>query len=433
MHPFPRFAHAARALARCAVLAALALTPLAPRVAAAQEGAAAEVFRRFSDRVIKVQVIETGSAAKARIGSGFFATADGHVVTNYHVVSDLILAPERYRAEIVDARGTVTPVRVLGVDVVHDLAVIGAAVRPAAWFPIAESKAVQGDRLYALGHPEDLGLSIVEGTYNGLLQHTLYPRLHFTGSLNSGMSGGPTIAADGRVIGVNVSTAGNQLSFLVPVERAVALLRGVLAPGATPPARTLADVGRQLRDYQELYLRDMFAGPTKTVDLGPYRLVTQPAPFFRCWADATRRPQRPYEQVQHRCSTDDYVFISGDQTSGVVSLRHDLITTTTLNPVRFYALYGTVFGRDDTPGGEEEHVTSWKCGTRNVRQAETRMRAVLCLRRYRKLGALYDGVLKVAVLGRGDTGLVSTLTMTGVTFENVERVSRRYLERVSWK
>ena len=414
-------------------LLALCAASFVAAPAAAQDGQAAEVFRRYADRVIKVQVVETGSAAKARIGSGFFATADGHVVTNYHVVSDLILAPERYRAEIVDARGTVTPVTVLGVDVVHDLAIVGAKVRPAAHFALAESRAVQGDRLYALGHPEDLGLSIVEGTYNGLLQHTLYPRLHFTGSLNSGMSGGPTIAADGRVIGINVSTAGNQLSFLVPVERAVALLRGVLSPGATPPARTLAQVGRQLRAYQDLYLREMFAGPTKSVDLGPYRVVTQPAPFFRCWADATRRPQLPYEQVQHRCSTDDYVFISGDQTSGVVSLRHDLITTRSLNPLRFYAHYASVFQRDDTPSGEEEHVTSWKCGTRNVRQADTRMRAVLCLRRYRRLGELYDGVLKVAVLGRGDTGLVSTLTMTGVTFDNVDRVSRRYLERVSWK
>lgn len=423
------------ALRRAVLSLALSLASVAaPAVLPAQgSGATADVFRRYAGRVIKVQVIETGSAAKARIGSGFFVTADGHVVTNYHVVSELIHAPERYRAEVVDARGTVTPVRILGVDVVHDLAVVGAAVRPGAHFAIAESRAVQGDRLYALGHPEDLGLSIVEGTYNGHLQHTLYPRLHFTGSLNSGMSGGPTIAEDGRVIGINVSTAGNQLSFLVPVERAVALLRRVLAPGAEPPARTLADVGRQLRAYQDLYLRDMFAGETKTVDLGPYRLVTQPAPYFRCWADATRRPQRPYEQVQHRCSTDDYVFVAGDQTSGVVSLRHDLISTRTLNPVRFHALYTSVFARDDTPAGQEEHVTSWRCGTRNVRHADTPMRAVLCLRRYRKLGELYDGVLKVAVLGRGDTGLVSTLTMTGVTFDNVDRVSRRYLERVSWK
>jgi serine protease Do len=331
----------------------------------------------------------------------------------------------------------------LGVDVVHDLAIVGTALRPPAHFGFGGGVA-QGTRLYALGHPRDLGLSIVEGTYNGPLPHTLYPRLHFTGSLNPGMSGGPTLAEDGRVIGVNVSTAGEQLSFLVPADRAAALLQRVLAPGGAPPGRTLADVGRQLRDYQDAYLRDMFAGPTQTVPLGPYRLVTQPAPYFRCWADATRRPELPYEQVQHRCSTDDGVFIFGDQATGVIELKHELLSTRTLNAARFYALYTQVFSRDETPSGEEEHVTSWRCATRNVRHAavarsaaarsgEMRMRAVLCLRRYRKLGALYDGVLKVAVLGRRNVGVVSTLTLTGVTFENVDRLTRRYLEQVAWR
>jgi hypothetical protein len=61
------------------------------------------------------------------------------------------------------------------------------------------------------------------------------------------------------------------------------------------------------------------------------------------------------------------------------------------------------------------------------------MRSVLCLRRYRKLGELYDAVLKVAVLGRGNVGLVSTLTMSGVTFDNVQRLSQRYLEHVTWR
>ena len=393
----------------------------------------ADVFRRHAERVVKVQVVETGSAAKASIGSGFFVSENGHVVTNYHVISDLILAPERYRADVIDVSGTSHRVTVLGVDVVHDLAVLDVSHRPRSHFSLEPVRVAQGDRLYALGHPEDLGLSIVEGTNNGLLQHTLYPRLHFTGSLNKGMSGGPTISEDGAVVGVNVSTAGDQLSFLVPTERAAALLQRVQMPGTDPPARTLADVGRQLRAYQDVYMRDMFTGSTKTVILGPFRLVTQPAPFFRCWADAKRRPQRPYEQVDHRCSTDDYVFIAGDQSSGVVSLHHELISTRTLNPFRFYSLYTTTFGRDNTPSGEEEHVTSWKCETRNVRNAGARMRTAICVRRYHRLGELYDAVLKVAVLGRRDVGLVSTLTMTGVTFANVEAVSRRYLERITWR
>jgi hypothetical protein len=135
--------------------------------------------------------------------------------------------------------------------------------------------------------------------------------------------------------------------------------------------------------------------------------------------------------VTHRCSTDDYVFIAGEQSSGVITVEHQLISTTTLNPLRFFSLYTSFFQRDNTPSGEEEHVTSWRCGTRNVHNAGTPMRAVLCLRRYRKLGELYDAVLKVAVLGHRDVGLVSTLTLSGVTFENVQKLSQRYLEHIS--
>ncbi|HUF28430.1 MAG TPA: serine protease [Gemmatimonadaceae bacterium] len=395
--------------------------------------ATAAVFRRYADRVMKIEVIETGSAAKATIGSGFFVTPRGHIVTNYHVVSKLIHSPERYRAEAVEAGGATHPVTLLAADVVHDLAVLGTDLRPPAHFALRPVTVSQGDRLYALGHPRDLGLSIVEGTYNGHLRHTLYPKIHFTGSLNTGMSGGPTIDDVGRVIGVNVSTAGNQLSFLVPVDRVAALVERALAAGDTAIAPTLEEIGNQLRDYQDLYLRGMFAGETKMVELGPYRIVTEPAPFFRCWADATRREELPYETVEHRCSTDDYLFIAGDQTSGVIGLEHELISTRTLNAPQFFALYTNIFGRDNTPSGQEEHVTSWRCGTRNVRHEATPMRAVLCLRRYRKLGELYDGVLKVAVLGHDDSGLVSTLTLSGVTFETLDLLSRRYLEQVSWR
>ena len=74
-----------------------------------------------------------------------------------------------------------------------------------------------GVPVFALGNPLDLGLTVVPGTYNGINLTSYHPRVHFTGSLNSGMSGGPTLSESGQVIGINVSTAGNQVSFLVPV------------------------------------------------------------------------------------------------------------------------------------------------------------------------------------------------------------------------
>jgi serine protease Do len=418
-------------MARWLVLAScLAGGPLS-----AQERSAAtsDVFQRYADHVVKIQVVEEGSAARSSIGSGFFVTDAGHVVTNYHVVSSLINAPDRYRAQLIGADGTPRPVTVLAIDVVHDLAILDSKLPGRPRFTLAPAPIAQGNRLFSLGHPRDLGLSIVEGTYNGLLLHTLYPRIHLTGSLNPGMSGGPTIDEAGRVIGVNVSTAGNQVSFLVPVDRAIALLAGALSPTARKPAPSLAQVGRQLRKYQDVYLRDMFDAKTKLIDLGPFRVATQPTPFFRCWANSKREQDLPYEQVRHNCATDDDIFLDEDQTTGSVTLGHELISTRTLNAPRFFSLYTKLFATDVSPSGVEEYVTSWKCRTRNVRNGDAAMRAVLCLRRYRKLGELYDGYLKLAMLGRSDVGLVTTLTMTGVTFENVERLSSRYLRLVAWR
>jgi hypothetical protein len=57
--------------------------------------------------------------------------------------------------------------------IVGRAAALRAAVRPLEHFALGPATVRQGDRLYSLGHPNDLGLSIVEGTDNGLLQHTL--------------------------------------------------------------------------------------------------------------------------------------------------------------------------------------------------------------------------------------------------------------------
>ena len=116
-------------------------------VAQVRSVATSDVFSRYADRVVKIQVVETGSAAKATIGSGFFVSGSGHLITNYHVISKLIHDPDRYRAELIDVAGAVEPVEVLGVDVVHDLAVLGSALRPRAHFALGSVRIAQGNRL----------------------------------------------------------------------------------------------------------------------------------------------------------------------------------------------------------------------------------------------------------------------------------------------
>ena len=395
---------------------------------------AADIFRRFSDRVVKVQVVEKGSVAKTSLGSGFFVDDSGTIVTNYHVVARLVHRPGRYRIEALVTGAQPRAAEVIAIDVVHDLAIVRTGLTATPHFTLSSIAPARGARLYALGHPKDLGLSIVEGTYNGLLQFTLYPKVHFTGSLNPGMSGGPAVDEAGRVVGINVSTEGEQVSFLVPVDRARELLEKARAPGYTPPKDQLAEVASQIRSFQDAYLKQMLSGTVPTITLGEFVLPTAPESFFKCWADAPERSNRPYTLAYHRCSTDDALFITDEQSAGVVELQHRYLTSKELNAFRFSALYSYQFSAEnEEPYGDEEFVTKFRCTTDNVRHQRVTVRAAFCVRRYRKMPGLYDAVMRSVVLGGDRSGVLTVLELSGVTFENAQLLSRRYLESIAWQ
>ena len=107
-----------------------------------------KVFGKYSDRVVKIHVVEKESGAKAVLGSGFFVDSDGRIVTNYHVISKLVLHPDRYRAELVETAGGIRPLSALAVDVINDLALVKAEVDNVPFFRIVARELQQGTRLY---------------------------------------------------------------------------------------------------------------------------------------------------------------------------------------------------------------------------------------------------------------------------------------------
>lgn len=415
------------------MLIGLVLVGTQPSLAAQDSPTTARVFDRYSSGVVKIEVLEAGSSAKAVTGSGFVVSEDGHLLTNYHVISKLIHDPDRYEAVAITADEQTYPLTVLAVDVVHDLAIARGNLPSTPAFDLAPVEIVQGLRLYSLGHPLELGLTIVEGTYNGLLEHTRYNRIHFTGPINPGMSGGPTITASGQVVGINVATAGNAVSFLVPADHASRLVVEVQTPGYERPDDFLPVVREQILEHQDEYLTDLLSGPGETVTMGPFQLPTRPAPYFNCWGDASIDSETPYEIVDHQCRTDDYIFVSSDMESGVVQMWHRLFTTDELNRFRFYSLYSDDFRINDRwfPGNEED-VTSFLCENRTVRTEHLSLKVVFCARRYRKLPGLYDAVIKAATLGSRSVGLQTALILSGVSFENATALMERYLEAIQW-
>jgi serine protease Do len=392
-----------------------------------------KVFGKYSDRVRKIHVVEKDSGAKAVIGSGFFVSPSGHIITNYHVISKLIVHPDRYRAELVETADASHPLSIIGVDVINDLALIKAEASDAPFLTIASAEPQQGTRLYSMGFPRDIGLSIVEGTYNGLMKHALYKKIHFTAPINPGMSGGPTINASGEVVGVNVSTSGQEISFLVPTDAVLKLMKSA-GPARKDPQGFLEDILSQILAHQDVFFSDDLIRSGQTVRIGEYRLPGELSPFFKCWGDSSRPEKFPYHTVDHRCSTDDYIYISGEQSSGIISFTHRSITNDGMNKFRFSNLYSELFEeRKRYMFGNEEEVTKFECKSGTVRRGEITFKTAFCARGYKKLKGLYDVVFKAAVLGSDDSGLETELEVSGISFEKAVGLTKGYLETITWE
>ena len=207
---------------------------------------ATSLFSELKQTVFQIRVIDIASGDKFTIGSGFQISEQGHIATNFHVVSPYVHDPDKYRLEFVrttqskhaTSEEIIQPAQLLTFDVIHDLALLTINNTDNSqhdFLALSDQPLNKGDRIYSMGNPHDLGMTIIEGNYNGLLQASRYQKILFSGSLNPGMSGGPAINTQGKVIGINVSTQGSEISYLVPVSYLQALIKETDTLAISPP------------------------------------------------------------------------------------------------------------------------------------------------------------------------------------------------------
>ena len=396
---------------------------------------AQRLYQEHNRSVVQIQVIDLATGKKTSIGSGFQFSPQGHIATNFHVVSEAVHAPSRFRVDYVRHDGAAGEVVLLDIDVVHDLAILQSQDSPQGYLPLGESHLLKGTRLFAMGNPFDLGMSIMEGIYNGLMEDSLYKKILFSGSLNPGMSGGPAINREGQVIGINVSTAGNEVSFLVPVEHLKELYDHVLTQPPLKRREWKTYINQQLTQNQEGYMGKLLASVWDTLKVGEANVPGEILKVFKCWGKSEDKEEELYNYAYINCSTNDNIFLSPGLSTGQIFYQYYWMTSKGLNPIRFYHLYEQHFQYPHPyeNARDKEDVTNFQCDNDFVRVDRRDMKVLWCARSYKKYPELYDINLSMALVDQKDRGLLVELVALGVGRKNAVDFARKFMKEITWR
>lgn len=162
------------------------------------------------------------------LGSGFFLTDDGYLITNFHVIEgETRISIEVYHDKNGQLeRQSYKDLRIVAMNKFADLALLKVEDAGAPKFQrvlLGDTDSLaQGERVFAIGSPLGLERTVTEGilsTKTRPMGGDLY--LQTTAQINPGNSGGPLFNLRGEVIGVtNMKlTFGEGLGFAIPVEQ----------------------------------------------------------------------------------------------------------------------------------------------------------------------------------------------------------------------
>lgn len=422
-----------------------AATTAAPAPQASQpptvSASARRLYERSKGQLLQIRTLLKTQDSQASVGSGFLVSDEGHVVTNYHVVSQFALEPDSFRLRYATTDGQGGALELLDFDARRDLALLravddgkgsGLRGRGALAFRPQSQPLAKGERIYSMGNPHDVAFAVVEGNYNGLVERSFDPLIYYAGGINPGMSGGPVLDEDGRVVGVNVSTLlfAQQVSFLVPGEFAEDLVKRSVG---AKPIRTAAwaRLRDQLTRYQDELVTRFLAQPWESANNDRYRVPVPKQDFMRCWGRGTPADTMGLDFERSQCRMDHALFVSGNLQTGWLDMSHEAYDGSKLGALRFSRQYSQSF-RNERLGGADKSRTAPYCKEQFVDREGLPLRAVVCLRAYRKLEGLHDLSVLVTTVDAATAGALGRFDAKGVSFDNALKLAAHYLEGFAW-
>lgn len=172
------------------------------------------------------------------IGSGVVYDADGHIVTNYHVIADA-------QSVSVHLDGKTYPAQIMGEDPETDLAVLKVDATDLKPLPRADSDKIKvGEWVMAIGSPFGLESTVTTGIVSSPQRSTTMPSaagitiyaslIQTDAAINMGNSGGALVNKHGELVGINTliySNSGSSagIGFAIPTNYASQIADQIIA------------------------------------------------------------------------------------------------------------------------------------------------------------------------------------------------------------
>ncbi|TSH95739.1 Do family serine endopeptidase [Verticiella sediminum] len=179
------------------------------------------------------------------VGSGFFISQDGYILTNHHVVD----GADGIVVTLTDGREF--KAEVIGSDQRTDVALIKVDTKDAPVLNVGEPKALRkGEWVLAFGSPFGLDSTVTAGIVSAIGRDTgdYLPFIQTDVAVNPGNSGGPLVNLNGQVVGINsqiVSRSGGfmGISLAIPIDEAMRVVQQLRETGQVVRGRIGVQVG----------------------------------------------------------------------------------------------------------------------------------------------------------------------------------------------
>lgn len=405
------------------------------------------VFNQLKPLLLRVKAADSLSSPKSSYGSGFVVHKSGMIATNYHVISDFVMQPGNQWKIVVELENNKNiEGRLVDFSVADDIAIVKVDKEFSSQVDLEKKTPSKGDRVFSLGLPHDINMSLVEGVYNGLLHSGPYEIVHVSTPLNEGMSGGPSVNESGKLVGINDARIlfSNNISFIVPSSKLELLLSAIdpLKLKFLTKQEAQNKLYSQLFNTQNALVDSLFKSKTQKVEIWKGKSINVPD-YLKCWSEGKDEPQLPYVLKHRICRLDHAQFVTDKLDVGSYSLDAKILDSSQINRFAVDKLWGDqgnllellrshveedFFGQLDA----RDVFTSYECKRGFMKASfwdeKKDLRTGLCVRKYKKAQNLYDvtfqwsdfsGPLKVRVSVEHST----------VSLENIKKLMAYWTER----